>query len=634
MSILENVRKTTLKKESSYSKIFIGELDDSSRVVVKLLKNANVNVYRTLAAANSHYFPEIYEICEEDDDEEFGLTVIEEFIRGRTVSELVKEKSFTQEEIFRLMEQLCEAVSFLHRMEPPLIHRDLKPQNLILTEVGALKIIDFNAARFYRPDADSDTVHLGTVEYAPPEQFGFSQTDVRSDIYCIGVILYEISRGKEFHQKTDRSSLASDGLDAVIGRCTMYDPAQRYQSVEELSAALSKCRRTSRRVQYRPLWIGGGAVAAVVVILALSFPLKNMISAPVNQPGAHPSDAIATETSRPYDTTDGDYSRPYSGETGTEGAMAAASGRLTVAADIASDAIAITFPAEEDSRIYTFRLYDGDGEPVSVLELRYNHTIPRLLKDRVLLRYEKRTFNASQSAFTLDKNEDYPEEAVLTLSAQELFGASAAVMADFTWDMSSEQLPKLSAPTDFHWNSECPGTVMWTSPYPCVILHYKDDHLKGMNSSYNTPDSPHFIRSLLGPIQIDGSGNYTVQVFALGDWTHGDSDPVMTEPFSYRMADQRMAAVTEAWFRGDTVNWQGVDGATEYQVMLYGLNADTNEWKYMGYSRSTAGVSLNISDWMKLMKEKNEKLGVTIVTLSPDLSDYAASEESKLFMYE
>lgn len=620
MSILENIRKTTLKKESAYSKVFIGELDDSSRVVVKLLKNANVHVYRTIAAANSHYFPEIYEISEED-DEEYSLTVIEEYIRGKTVTELLRERPFTQEDIFQLMEQLCKAVSLLHQMEPPLIHRDLKPQNLILTKGGMLKIIDFNAARFYKPDADSDTVHLGTVEYAPPEQFGFSQTDVRSDIYCIGVILYEVSRGKEFHQNTDRPSLASDGLDAVIGRCTMYDPAQRYQSVDELWTALEKCLRGGNRRRYRPLWIGGGVVTAAVVIAVLSFASKNM--------GVFPADGLTTEFSARSDATENnDESRIQNGEEGTEGSVSVG-GSLSVT----EDTVTILFPAKEDSCVYTFHLYDSGGEPVAVLDLRYNHTIPRLLKDRILLRSGEKIFSAAQSEFSLAVNEANTAEAVLTLKAQEIFGISANVMADFTWDMSFEQLPKLPSPTDIHWDPENPGTVIWSSSYPCIQINYQNNHPNGMNNSYNSPTPPTYTRSIIGVIQRE-SASYAVQVFALGDWTHGDSDPVMTDPFIYNAPEQRMDPVTEAWFQNGTVRWKGIDGATNYEVSLYGLDEAANEWEYMGRGRTATGTNVNISDWIELMEEKNQKLGVTVRTLSPDIYDCAAAEPSEIFEYE
>ena len=201
MSILEHVIHTDLIKESKHSSIFVGRLDDSSKVIIKLLKNADIKIFQTLSSVSSLHFPRILELSEQMENGEPELTVIEEYIEGDNVSDLLNTRKLSSEEMFQLMLQLCEGISFLHQMSPPFIHRDIKPQNLILTKDGVLKIIDFNTTRVYKPDASDDTIHLGTVEYAPPEQFGYSQTDVRSDIYSIGVTLYEIVYGKKFKLK-------------------------------------------------------------------------------------------------------------------------------------------------------------------------------------------------------------------------------------------------------------------------------------------------------------------------------------------------------------------------------------------------------------------------------------------------
>ena len=91
------------------------------------------------------------------------------------------------------MLQLCEALEVLHGCNPSLIHRDIKPSNVLVNEEGILKIIDFDASRQYRKTKNtSDTRLLGTIEYAAPAQFGYAQTDFRSDIYSAGVVFSEI----------------------------------------------------------------------------------------------------------------------------------------------------------------------------------------------------------------------------------------------------------------------------------------------------------------------------------------------------------------------------------------------------------------------------------------------------------
>ncbi len=135
---------------------------------------------------------------------------------------------------------LCDAVSELHDATlPPLVHRDLKPQNVIVASRG-LFLIDLGIARQVRAGADHDTVHLGTRAYAPPEQYGFGQTDVRSDVYALGRLLEFCMTGAEPTRRRGAGELApvmGEGLARVMARATALDPAARYASARELRAA-------------------------------------------------------------------------------------------------------------------------------------------------------------------------------------------------------------------------------------------------------------------------------------------------------------------------------------------------------------------------------------------------------------
>lgn len=140
----------------------------------------------------------------------------------------------------RVFPQLCEAVAELHEaFDPPIIHRDLKPQNVIVAPEG-LFLIDFGIARRYRDDAVRDTVRFGTRRYAPPEQYGFGQTDVRSDIYALGMLLAFCLTGAEPTGPLDAAALAAvagEPLAQVAVRAAAFDPAARYPDVRALEAA-------------------------------------------------------------------------------------------------------------------------------------------------------------------------------------------------------------------------------------------------------------------------------------------------------------------------------------------------------------------------------------------------------------
>ena len=107
------------------------------------------------------------------------VCVIREYIPGKPLSEVVKERDLTQDEILEICGKLGDILIRLHSQEPQIVHRDIKPENVILKEDGSVFLIDLDIARTVKPEGDSDTYFFGTKGYAPPEQYGFSQTDER-----------------------------------------------------------------------------------------------------------------------------------------------------------------------------------------------------------------------------------------------------------------------------------------------------------------------------------------------------------------------------------------------------------------------------------------------------------------------
>lgn len=181
-------------------------------------------LYRTLKEIPDPHVPRVYRLIEQDGK----LLVIEEYIEGRTLAEIMQSsptQAIDEALAMDILRQLCECLAPLH--ERGIIHRDIKPSNLILTKDGVVKLIDFGIARTEKQDAGADTEFLGTRGYAPPEQYGFGQTDARSDIYALGVTMQR-ALGKEYAGR----------LRDVLRKCTSLDPANRYLSVDALLEAI------------------------------------------------------------------------------------------------------------------------------------------------------------------------------------------------------------------------------------------------------------------------------------------------------------------------------------------------------------------------------------------------------------
>lgn len=163
-----------------------------------------------------------------------SLTVLIEFVHGNTLQEYVELNGPSGHLALRIFPLVCDAVRELHEaFDPPAIHRDLTPANIIVSD-SSVTLIDLGIARIFHPEAARDTTYFGTRAYAPPEQFGFGQTDVRSDVYAMGKVLrYCVAGGED-----DATTVPVDQrVEAVIGKATKLDPAQRYQSINELKAA-------------------------------------------------------------------------------------------------------------------------------------------------------------------------------------------------------------------------------------------------------------------------------------------------------------------------------------------------------------------------------------------------------------
>ena len=199
-------------------------------------------VYESIFKAQQHgrrflHIPRILECYSRDD----CLVVVMEYVEGNTLQETVERTGPSVELANGVFPQLCDAASELHEgFSPAIIHRDLKPSNIMISN-GNVTLLDFGIARVYCEGAASDTVHFGTRSFAPPEQFGFGQTTIQSDVYALGMLLYYCLTGSTLDPQVRERSLASSGispaLQNVIATATAFDPANRYRSAQKLKSA-------------------------------------------------------------------------------------------------------------------------------------------------------------------------------------------------------------------------------------------------------------------------------------------------------------------------------------------------------------------------------------------------------------
>ena len=163
--------------------------------------------------------------------EQDGQTaVLEEYVQGDTLAELLMGVRLTEREARQVTMQLCQALHVLHSMGA--VHRDVKPENVILRGSDAV-LIDFDAARIYKDESESDTQVLGTTGFAAPEQYGIFQSDERADIFSLGVLLNIMLTGK--HPSRE---MAAGKMGRIVRKCTMTAPEQRYQSARALMEVL------------------------------------------------------------------------------------------------------------------------------------------------------------------------------------------------------------------------------------------------------------------------------------------------------------------------------------------------------------------------------------------------------------
>lgn len=217
-------------KQLNGNSTIVRNMQSGEIMIKKRLDNINADIMKKLCTIRHKNLAAVIKVTEENGT----FYSYSEFVPGRSIQSYIDEgKIFSEEEALSIAVDICNGLEVLHANG--IIHRDITAANIILSYDGNVKIIDYGIARKSKENASRDTYILGTAGYAAPEQFGFSQTDERTDIYAVGVLLNVLLTGKFPNEE-----MCTGKSKKIVKRCTSIDSSDRFSSVNELKNELSK----------------------------------------------------------------------------------------------------------------------------------------------------------------------------------------------------------------------------------------------------------------------------------------------------------------------------------------------------------------------------------------------------------
>lgn len=263
----------TVKRTAEKEIVLLQHRESSVRVLLRNYPGEPSAAYRLVLKKTLPHIPEIYAV----EPREGGYYVLEQFIEGKTLG----GECLSASDALRVLKELCEALTALHALG--IVHRDVKPDNLLQTPSGGIFLLDLDAARQYKSHVEKDTCMLGTTGFAAPEQFGIVQTDHRADIFAVGVTMNVLVTGCHPSQ-----SLCRGFLRRIVLKCTRIDPKTRYQTARAVWRSAVPYYALLRTQKAFPLGIRlhtaglcASAAALCVVCIALVYSLLQPASLPV-----------------------------------------------------------------------------------------------------------------------------------------------------------------------------------------------------------------------------------------------------------------------------------------------------------------------------------------------------------------
>ena len=231
----------------------------------ELLRN-EMEILKKLVDRNLSGIPKAYRIFEENRE----VYLVREYIEGTPLAQMVLQKGEIPEtEICRISRKICRTAEQFQNPDNLMIHRDIKPENIVITPGGEAVFIDFGTMRSYKKDGSRDTFVVGTRGTAAPEQYGYTQTDQRTDVYAIGqTMLYMVSESYEMNQLSECA--VSRRMKKIIEKACSFEPDKRYGDAAQLRRAVEKCQANNRKKVYKKAGAVFGLIAAGYILAIFS----------------------------------------------------------------------------------------------------------------------------------------------------------------------------------------------------------------------------------------------------------------------------------------------------------------------------------------------------------------------------
>lgn len=173
--------------------------------------------------------------------EKNNFYMVQDYIEGQTLKEHMKEKGFIgSENICKIILSICDIMAYLHSLNPPIIYRDLKPSNIMITPDEKVFLIDFGISEMYKVHDKNHTICMGSKGYAAPEQYGFGQSSKLTDIYGIGMVMYFMTTARDSYTGLEPlmdynyDKNIDNDLKKIIQKCVQIHVENRYESIENL----------------------------------------------------------------------------------------------------------------------------------------------------------------------------------------------------------------------------------------------------------------------------------------------------------------------------------------------------------------------------------------------------------------
>lgn len=231
----------------------------------EFLRN-EMEIMKKMADRKLSGIPKAYRIFEENGE----VYLVREYIEGMSLAQMVLQKGgISEAEICRISRKICQTAEQFQNPDEPMIHRDIKPENIVVTPGGEVVFIDFGTMRSYKKDGSRDTFVVGTRGTAAPEQYGYTQTDQRTDVYAIGqTMLYMVSESYEMNQLSECA--VSRRMKKIIEKACSFEPDKRYGDAAQLRRAVEKCQANNRKKVYKKAGAVFGLIAAGYILAIFS----------------------------------------------------------------------------------------------------------------------------------------------------------------------------------------------------------------------------------------------------------------------------------------------------------------------------------------------------------------------------